>query len=106
MIWVLDVVDLNHEQALDSIVDHTERDNTLIYARDGKMIAEVFSRYRIYVPWEEMPATMIDAVLAIEDRNFFTHRGVDSKAMLRALWSNIKAGRVKQGASTITPTGD
>ena len=102
MIWILDVVDLDHEQALDSIVDHTERDNTLIYARDGKMIAEVFSRYRIYVPWEEMPAMMIDAVLAIEDRNFFTHRGVDIKAMLRALWSNVKAGRVKQGASTIT----
>ena len=102
VIWLTDVVNFNHAQALDSIIDHTERDNTLVYARDGQVIAEVFSSYRIYVPWEEMPAVIIDAVLAIEDRNFFTHRGIDGKAMLRALWRNLKAGRIKQGASTIT----
>ena len=102
VIWMTDVVNFDHAQALDSIVDHTERDNTLVYARDGQVIAEVFSRYRIYVPWEKMPAVIIDAVLAIEDRNFFNHHGIDSKAMLRALWHNIKAGGIRQGASTIT----
>ena len=102
VIWLTDVANFDHAQALDSIIDHTERDNTLVYARDGQVIAEVFSRYRIYVPWEEMPAVIIDAVLAIEDRNFFTHRGIDGKAMLRALWHNLKAGGIRQGASTIT----
>ncbi len=102
VIWMTDIVDFDHGKALDSIVDHTERDNTRIYARDGQMLAEVFSRYRIYVPWEKMPAVIIDAVLAIEDRNFFIHHGIDVKAMLRALWRNLKAGMVKQGASTIT----
>ena len=51
---------------------------------------------------KKCPAVIIDAVLAIEDRNFFTHHGVDVKAMLRALWRNLKAGGVRQGASTIT----
>ena len=102
VIWMTDIVDFDHGEALDSVIDHTERDNTLVYARDGQVLAEVFSRYRIYVPWEKMPTVIIDAVLAIEDRNFFTHRGVDVKAMLRALWRNLKAGKVKEGASTIT----
>ena len=102
VILMTDIVDFDHGDALDSIIDHTERDNTLVYARDGQVLAEVFSRYRIYVPWEKMPAVIIDAVLAIEDRNFFTHHGVDVKAMLRALWRNLKAGGVRQGASTIT----
>ncbi len=102
VVWITDIVDFNHAQALDSVIDHTQRDNTLVYARDGQVIAEVFSRYRIYVPWEKMPALIIDAVLASEDRNFFNHNGIDSKAMLRAFWHNLKAGGIKQGASTIT----
>ena len=55
VIWMTDSVGFNHGEALDSIIDHTARDNTLVYARDGQVLAEVFSRYRIYVPWEKMP---------------------------------------------------
>ena len=100
--WMTDIVTFDREHALDSIIDHTTRDNSLVYARDGQLLAEIFSRYRIYVPWEKMPQVVIDAVLAIEDRNFFTHHGIDGKAMLRALWHNLKASAIKQGASTIT----
>lgn len=102
VLLMTDVISFDRAGELDSIIDHTERDNTLVFARDGQVIAEVFSRYHIYVPWEKMPQVIIDAVLAIEDRSFFSHHGIDFKAMLRALWRNLKAGSVRQGASTIT----
>src|SRR3989442_1386483 len=48
------------------------------------------------------PGVLIDAVLAAEDHRFFEHGGVDFRALLRAAWANLRAGRVKEGGSTIT----
>ena len=57
---------------------------------------------RISVSWDEIPPVMVDAVLAAEDRSFFEHGGVDPAGILRAVWSNLRAGGVSQGGSTIT----
>jgi len=51
---------------------------------------------------DETPKVLIDAVLAAEDHRFFEHGGVDARALLRAAWANLRAGRVKEGGSTIT----
>ena len=102
LIWAADLVIPDRDEALDSILYHPDRDNTLVYARAGELIAEVFSEYRIYVPYSEIPQILINAVLAIEDRNFFTHHGFDLWAMFRALIHNLKMRRISQGASTIT----
>jgi penicillin-binding protein 1B len=51
---------------------------------------------------DETPKVLIDAVLAAEDHRFFTHGGVDLRALVRAAWTNLRAGRVKEGGSTIT----
>lgn len=51
---------------------------------------------------DELPPYLIDAVLAVEDRRFYDHHGVDLRGTLRALWANIRAGHVVQGGSTIT----
>jgi penicillin-binding protein 1B len=51
---------------------------------------------------DETPRVLIDAVLAAEDHRFFEHGGVDFRALLRAAWANLRAGRVKEGGSTIT----
>ena len=51
---------------------------------------------------DETPRVLIDAVLAAEDHRFFVHGGVDVRALLRAAWANLRAGRVKEGGSTIT----
>ena len=51
---------------------------------------------------DETPKVLIDAVLAAEDHRFFAHGGVDLRALLRAAWANLRAGRVKEGGSTIT----
>src|SRR5437867_7438183 len=51
---------------------------------------------------EETPRVLIDAVLAAEDQRFFEHGGLDGRALVRAAWANLRAGRVKEGGSTIT----
>ncbi len=51
---------------------------------------------------EETPRVLIDAVLAAEDHRFFEHGGLDGRALVRAAWANLRAGRVKEGGSTIT----
>src|SRR5262245_54775889 len=51
---------------------------------------------------DEVPRILIDAVLAAEDHRFFEHGGLDPRALVRAAWANLRAGRVKEGGSTIT----
>ena len=56
----------------------------------------------IQANFEDFPPSLINALIAIEDRNFFSHRGVDVKAVLRALWENWRHGEIREGGSTIT----
>ena len=57
---------------------------------------------REWIPFSQMPAAVIDTVLAVEDRRFFSHLGIDPIAVGRALWANLIRGGVVQGGSTIT----
>ncbi len=75
---------------------------TRIYARGGAMLAELAREHRAYAPYEEVPDDLIHAVLAAEDRRFFTHGGLDYRGLARAAYANYRAGTVSQGGSTIT----
>ncbi len=57
---------------------------------------------REWIPFHQIPPTVIDTVLAVEDRRFFSHPGIDPVAVGRALWANVTRGGVVQGGSTIT----
>ncbi|MGD8308279.1 MAG: transglycosylase domain-containing protein, partial [Chromatiales bacterium] len=57
---------------------------------------------RVLVRREDLPDTLVQALVAVEDRHFFDHHGVDPWAIGRALWANIRSGRVVQGGSTLT----
>lgn len=57
---------------------------------------------RILVQLKEVPPQLVQALLAVEDRDFYVHRGVSPLAIMRALWTNIRAGGTVQGGSTIT----
>jgi 1A family penicillin-binding protein len=57
---------------------------------------------REWMPLSRMPRGVIDTLLAVEDRRFYTHHGIDPIAVGRALWANVMQGGVVQGGSTIT----
>ncbi len=75
---------------------------TRLYTSDGKVLKEFADQRRIFIPIEGIPQTVRDAFIAIEDRNFYTHTGIDLKGILRALITNIIKGKRVQGGSTIT----
>ena len=75
---------------------------TTFRAADGQVIGEMFEERRLYVPLQKMPIRLIQAFLAAEDERFFEHAGVDPRGVLRALVANLTAGRIVQGASTLT----
>jgi penicillin-binding protein 1A len=72
-----------------------------ILARDGSVLAERGGAAP-YIPIDLLPRHLIDAVLATEDRRFYAHRGVDFAGLSRAFLTNLRAGRLLQGGSTIT----
>ena len=57
---------------------------------------------RILLQLDEVPDTLIQALIAVEDRTFYTHSGVSPRSIARAFWVNIQSGRVVQGGSTLT----
>jgi penicillin-binding protein 1B len=57
---------------------------------------------REWIPLGRIPSTLIEIVLAVEDRRFFSHHGIDPIAVARALWANVTRGGVVQGGSTLT----
>ena len=60
------------------------------------------SEERLAVSIDDLPKTLLDAVIAVEDRRFARHSGIDPRALVRALFANVKSGEVVQGGSTIT----
>ncbi len=90
---------------LPSIDDLNNKNDTrsieLLYT-DGNKITTVGDLYDNQVMYNEIPQYLIDAVVATEDRKFFTHHGFDSIGIIRAFIANHKAGRIVQGGSTIT----
>ena len=78
---------------------------TRVHAGDGRLLAEFSLEKRVYVPIQAIPQRVINAFLAAEDKNFYSHPGVDFRSVLRAVVTNIiniGRGRRPVGASTIT----
>lgn len=102
-IWLngIGVFSIDEEQ-IKKLQEFTYHDNSIVYDRHGVKIGEFFEKYHIFVPYNDLPQHFIDAIIAIEDKNFFEHSGVDLHAIARAALSRLKNGRFTQGASTIT----
>jgi penicillin-binding protein 1A len=77
-------------------------ESTRMRAWDGTDLAELASERREILPLEAFPKKLLQAFVAIEDRRFYEHSGLDYRGMLRALVANLRAGHVVQGGSTIT----
>ena len=75
---------------------------TQVFSQRDEKIAEFYIEKRIMTPLEDIPMSLKQAALAVEDSNFYYHFGIDPKAIFRAFITNLKAGRVVEGGSTIT----
>ncbi len=75
---------------------------TIVYDIRGKMVHEFYKENRNIIPLRQIPKTMVDAILSIEDRRFYSHWGIDPIRLFGALAKDIAAGRAEQGGSTIT----
>jgi len=76
-----------------------------VYSGDGKLVADFSKEKRIFVPYSSIPKNVINSFLSAEDKNFFSHPGVDAKGVLRAVINNISnifLSKRLEGASTIT----
>lgn len=75
---------------------------SVILDRNGKIFGQIYVENRETVPYEQLPADLINAVVAVEDSKFYEHHGYDLSGIIRATLKNLTAGHVRQGASTIT----
>ena len=73
-----------------------------IYTRDGRLLAQIGEQRRIPVSFEDVPKPLVNAFLAAEDDRFFSHGGIDTEGLLRALLVTAATGEARQGGSTIT----
>ena len=92
----------NHGEAAPINLDVLPQ-RSLIYDSNGNVAATLFAgENRSSVPLSQVPHTVQAAVLAVEDDTFYSHKGINLRATLRALFTNVSTGEVQQGGSTIT----
>lgn len=77
---------------------------TRVFYTDGKTLHGAFfdANHRVYVPYAKIPRHVVNALVAAEDARFFEHNGFDVKGFARAVMTNVRAGAMLQGGSTLT----
>jgi penicillin-binding protein 1A len=97
------ILGLTHDlPQIRSLESFTPTAVTRLYSADKVLLAEVFIEKRDPVPLNIIPHYLKAALIATEDRKFYSHSGVDLKAIFRAIVKDIWAGEFAEGASTIT----
>ncbi len=94
----------------DKLIDYNPPTSSLILDSKGRMITYLVakneednrSEHRIYAKYDEIPGDMVEALVAIEDTQFFEHKGINPSAIMRAMLTNFKSGTKKEGGSTLT----
>lgn len=88
--------------AVESLTAYQPPAATVVRARDGSVIGSFAAERRLPITYEQIPKVFRDAVVAVEDANFYKHPGVDPVGLLRAVYRNLLSLSVSQGGSTIT----
>lgn len=73
-----------------------------VYSDNNKLLADFFMENRTPVSLSNVPETLIKALIATEDTRFYSHHGIDPRGVARALYRNLRAGKVLEGGSTLT----
>ena len=100
--WLYNLYDeIKHD--VDTVVNYAPKQSTQFYDKDGNIIANTFKdENREYVKYDDIPARIIEGLVAIEDTQFFEHSGINPDAISRDIIKDIKAGAFVEGASTLT----
>jgi penicillin-binding protein 1A len=89
-------------QALEAKNTIKPSQSLVIYSSDGVELGRALGDNRTYVELKDIPKNLRRATVAIEDSRFYSHSGVDPRGIARAIWRDVKAGRLAEGGSTIT----
>ena len=92
--------ELSHATTLAEIGVHPQ--STVVYDRHNKPAFTFFIEQRIDVPLDRISPHMVSALLAVEDKRFYSHRGLDGVRIVKAALRNWRQGRIVEGGSTIT----
>lgn len=87
---------------VDRLADYKPPIVSQVFGDDGMLVGEFYLERRIVVPVNKMPRKLIQAFVAAEDANFYSHKGIDYFGIMRAAVKNVISMRKKEGASTIT----
>lgn len=88
---------------VDKVVNYSPKQSTQFFDKEGRLLANTFKdENREYIKYDDIPARVIEGLVAIEDTQFFEHWGINPDAISRAMIKNLKAGGFVEGASTLT----
>lgn len=85
-----------------NVDDFISPDSTKIYDRNGELIADIGYHLRENITYEQLPQSLIDAFVSVEDSRYFVHNGFDIPRFAKAFLENISSGGFEQGGSTFT----
>ncbi len=88
--------------SIDAVTDYRPKLPLRVYTLEGDVIGEFGEEKRSFIKVQNVPAVMKNALISAEDEHFYEHSGVDFMRFARAMGSNLLAGKIKGGASTIT----
>jgi len=93
----------NQVSKLKNLSDYQSFQTTIIYDRHGNELYEVFDEgRRTAIPLSQIPKSLIDATISVEDDTFYQNRGIDIPSIVRAGWQYLRHGYIVSGGSTIT----
>jgi len=87
----------------ENILRNLNGESRVLYSDGVSVIGAFFDiNHRLYVPYDSIPQTLIDAIVSAEDSKFWKHKGFDASGFMRAMFNNLKGLRFRQGGSTLS----
>src|SRR5665647_572854 len=92
-----------HLQTKNELLNYKNANATIVLSSEGELIGNIFSQNRTNISFNQIPANLINALVATEDYRFFEHKGIDSRSLFRVLFKSVLLNdRRSGGGSTLT----